>query len=843
MDFAYSDKEIEEKFLEYKEDDFSREVLVPLFKKMFGPKVEFVGGANEHGRDIIIEKRDEFSDVKRIVVQVKKEKWSSNSSKKSFQTLLTQMNQALSEPLISREDGNDVYPSSFIAITSYFIGQRVLEGHRRAYQNSIMGKEIKFLDGRDVFVQLKEHYPDLLKKIFGTKVSMKNEIYKRLNTVELSRALCVDDVKNIKDIYCASEFLVGGDHYKKYFNSDLSCENNIFTFHKDDIGGFLKKVGSILSRLGVDILPQESRERLGRISGDISTYVKLKGEVEQNIKDLSYGNYDNLELKIIFSKMDLSLVERDGVTLKPLITSILNMTGLSEEFKAKVDVFSALVEKYLILKREVEVVSIGVVVDIDALIELVEKYKSTVSSFNPNSIVEIKEYLVELDLLSEHVNYLSYFYKIITFKCLSDESQEPCKLSINQVFDTGRNITVLGGAGSGKTTNLKAYAQGLIESNSNRLVVFSTLSNVCKSCSDAASYNIEDGILKYFHDKSIDLSRVELLEELKRGSASIILDSIDEAVSEYPWVIDSIVRFGRSYPESQIIVSSRFSIDEINHIPFAHVSLLPFTKGQKKEFFDKWFCNEKDSREIIKHLEMNEDLSEIVVNPLSATILCVLKENGINLPETEVELYAERFNLLAGKFDLAKNIQRLKTSSDSLISAAQFIALSIHKEKKREFKKEELIFLLNGWQESGKKKITNDIVDDLLKSEILLINTDGKLTFGHLKFQEYLSSKEILKDRSFSVSVLFSSAWWHEIMILCAKGSRDIGWILNYALDNGLAEKHKKILLRITNESNVSNKESWRSKIQTNRFHEDTYEIYGDEFSEADLDSDDDEFY
>lgn len=842
MDFAYSDKEIEGKFLEFKEDDFSREVLVPLFKKMYGPIVEFVGGANEHGRDIIIEKEDEFSDKIRIVVQVKKEKWSANSSKKSFQTLLVQMNQALSEPLISREDGNDVYPSTFIAVTSYFIGQRILEAHRRSYRNAIEGKDIKFIDGRDVLVLLKKYHPDLLKEIFGSKASMKHDIYKRLNNEELSRALGVDDVKNIKDIYCASEFLVGGAHYKRYFENDLSCEKKIFDFHKDDINGFTNKVELISSRLKVDILPKDSREKLGRVSGNISEYVKLRGKIEKSIKDISYDDFNISGLRKVFTLMDLSLVERDGSNLKPLIMSIFKTDGLSREFKDKVNGLLGVVDEYLLLKKEVEGNTIGVVVDIDPLITLVEKYKANVVGLNPNSILEIKEYLAELDLLSEYVSYLSYFSRIITFKFSGREVQEPCRLSIEQVFNTGRNITVLGGAGSGKTTNLKAYAQSLIERNDERLVVFSTLSNICKSCRDAASYNIEDGVLSYFNEKSIELSRIELLAELKRGSASIILDSIDEAISEYSWVVESIVRFGKQFPDSQIIVSSRFSIDDINHIPFAHVSLLPFSNEQKKEFFDKWFNNETDSVEIIKHLDKNKSLSEIVVNPLSATILCVLKENGINLPETEVELYGERFNLLSGKFDLTKNIKRLRTPSDTLLSAAQYIALSIHKMKKREFERSELILLLNKWMGRDNKNIS-DVVDDFFKSEILLVNYDGKLTFGHLKFQEYLASKEIIKDRNFRVSTLFSSTWWHEVVILCAKGSREIDWIMNYALDNGLAEKHKKILLRITDESRVENKEEWKNRIKMNRLNEDAYEIYSGEPSELDLSFSDDGYY
>ncbi|WP_220720422.1 restriction endonuclease [Agarivorans litoreus] len=115
------------------ENDLSKNVLVPLFRQIYGCRVVFTGGGCEKGRDIIIYQKDPLEQDKFIGVQVKKIHATPNSHSKSFQQLLTQLSQMTFEPAICPDSGKEVMLSQLIFVTPFEVPEKSFDTHSGAY--------------------------------------------------------------------------------------------------------------------------------------------------------------------------------------------------------------------------------------------------------------------------------------------------------------------------------------------------------------------------------------------------------------------------------------------------------------------------------------------------------------------------------------------------------------------------------------------------------------------------------------------------------------------------------------------------------------------------------------
>ena len=64
-------KAIQKKIIELPENTLTKDYIVPLFESLGYFKVEFYGGTNEKGKDILCWEKDKLGEVKLYVAQVK----------------------------------------------------------------------------------------------------------------------------------------------------------------------------------------------------------------------------------------------------------------------------------------------------------------------------------------------------------------------------------------------------------------------------------------------------------------------------------------------------------------------------------------------------------------------------------------------------------------------------------------------------------------------------------------------------------------------------------------------------------------------------------------------------
>ncbi|MHB8974781.1 MAG: NACHT domain-containing protein [Pirellulaceae bacterium] len=365
-----------------------------------------------------------------------------------------------------------------------------------------------------------------------------------------------------------------------------------------------------------------------------------------------------------------------------------------------------------------------------------------------------------------------------------DLSSYRLSLSIQSVFETGVNIAVLGEAGAGKTTSLQMYAMQLY-SNADpgtccifvplgRMVHAWMSTNVTKPVDPAET--LEYAIVQYVTHIGGEWTVGGFRETCRNENTILLLDGIDEAIRAAPWILDGISSLATRYPRSQIITSSRMMGGTLNRIPFLAVTLLPFNDAQQSEFIRLWFESGEEpetSERIIDHLRRNAEIREVVRNPLLATVMCELATHGIQLPHTEVRLYEDRIDLLTGRYDTFKGgPPRLKSRRDDLVHVAKNLAFWLHKSEKREEDREVLYEVATDTSRARlSPRQCRAVVDELIDAcEILVPMTDeGKVGFGHLRYQEYLAALELGREQWPTMRPLLGVAWWRDVFVLFAR--------------------------------------------------------------------------
>lgn len=438
----------------------------------------------------------------------------------------------------------------------------------------------------------------------------------------------------------------------------------------------------------------------------------------------------------------------------------------------------------------------------------VDKYNTTLPQ-----VATLRRFLTRCHVLQTAVRQLFAVPSIV--KALGCGSTGPTddmasirlRMSIHHVFDSGLNIIVLGVAGAGKTTTLQMYAAGQLADTANHdLVLYIPLSRVCRQDAEAGiglhisvSFGqLLAGIVRYLESIGIDLNAQELLRACRTRRVVLLLDGIDEAIQHSPWLVREIRALTHECRNVQAICSSRIAEKNDEDTGGLAVVLMPFTKEQRDSFIRKWFG--KDDRRladtVVGHLERNAELAEIVTNPLHATVLAVLAENGLELPNSETTLYEERLQLLLGYYDSMKGVPRRVTTQQRLLEyLVRKLAFCLHSSGLRECRKSQLVT----WAHKAgtmriprfSEKDATIAIDELIDpcNVLFRINSDGEIGFGHLRFQEHLAAVELRENRSVSIGPLVQKRWWRGVLVLYAQMADEIEHVIQEVCEYGWGDE------------------------------------------------------
>jgi len=219
---------------------------------------------------------------------------------------------------------------------------------------------------------------------------------------------------------------------------------------------------------------------------------------------------------------------------------------------------------------------------------------------------------------------------------------------------------IIGIAGQGKSTILrKAFMQAIFHGDN--LPIFIELRLAEKN-------GIENAILKTLKFIGIDANTSILKEILNAKKISLFLDGFDEiSSSNRSTMLSEIIDFSLTY-DIKIVTSSRPETEICHTSNIKNMRVKKLNKNDvigiiKKLSENRTSGNESDTIAIIKKIETEDKLSQVMVSPILVTLLYVCYPYMDITPNNHVEFYADLFNTLYLRHDKLKGYTREKKST------------------------------------------------------------------------------------------------------------------------------------------------------------------------------------
>ncbi|QLE45905.1 NACHT domain-containing NTPase (plasmid) [Nostoc sp. C052] len=380
-----------------------------------------------------------------------------------------------------------------------------------------------------------------------------------------------------------------------------------------------------------------------------------------------------------------------------------------------------------------------------------------------------------------------------------DEKQIPG----TQAVETYSKLRVLGKPGVGKTTFLQHLAIQCNQSAfaANQVPVLITLRNFAQESKITNEFSLLNYIRQEFITSGIsDPSVIETL--LNEGRVLLLLDGMDEVLNQQSNpVLNEIRRFSEKYHKNRFVATCRTAAQKLRLRGFTDVEIAPFTLEQIRAFTQKWFMvfsktSQKDGQaqsvEFIQKLELDENwqFRQLVVTPLFLHLACWVFHGKGKFPTKRTDFYKEGLDLLLGKWDEARGVERDDVYGGFLLSQklklfSQIAAATF--EQGQYFFEQRIVEQYIGDYIDNLSNLPMDAESLQIESEAVLKSIEaqhgllaerarGIFSFSYLAFQEYFTARKIVASHNleafgqalFGLVSHITDPHWREIFLLTA---------------------------------------------------------------------------
>ena len=348
-----------------------------------------------------------------------------------------------------------------------------------------------------------------------------------------------------------------------------------------------------------------------------------------------------------------------------------------------------------------------------------------------------------------------------------------------------QRIVVVGDPGAGKTTMLRHLALRMAKREDDQLPelpVYVELVRFVQSGHDS----LLDYLATHWEDRyGFAGAQDYLTEKLTEGRAALLLDgldevqggqSMDEATGAYHRVTREIVRLATRFPKAPIATTCRRHGWQGGLPQFQVMEALDFEWPQIEMFIANWF-DERDRRRsgLVRALSANSRLRTLAANPLLLSLIAIVYERDLELPERRAALYQRCVEVLLREWDAHRQISRYSHfTRDRKQDLLKQIACHYHQRGLRTFPEADLLGLIADFlptidlPRTDNKKILDEIATQygLLKAQ-----AHGVYGFLHLTLQEYFAASALLEQGSAGIERAVASRydpWWEEVILLMA---------------------------------------------------------------------------
>lgn len=459
--------------------------------------------------------------------------------------------------------------------------------------------------------------------------------------------------------------------------------------------------------------------------------------------------------------------------------------------------------------------------------ERIQAYRETLNADPRIARLQILDMSRPLDVMRVYVRVqlhlkTRYGYEISPALLSAETQQDPSALlQANLVYLEERAHTalepleaifqythcvIIGDPGAGKTTLLKFLALQSINKQLSKLPDMSIhieLNAFANSNStdllDFASTKWDD---RYGFPKEEALTCMK--EHLKEGKALLLLDGLDETVigntfeiadSSYRRVATAIMKLATRYHRSPIVVTAR-KADYHQRMPlegFTELEVLDFRPQDIHKFVTNWFTYHSDSyrqgsaSDLNIKLELNPRIQALATNPLLLSLIIIVYEAHLTLPDRRTELYRLCVETLLTKWDASRNIRRRhEFKPEHKLQLLEEVAWYFHCKGRRYFPQDELLSVIaNFLPVIGLSVEQNERVLAEIATENGLLKEQARNWYGflHLTLQEYFVAKYIVDHNELATLLKYQGAsWWDEVILLYAGQTTDAGPLLQHLL-------------------------------------------------------------
>ena len=452
------------------------------------------------------------------------------------------------------------------------------------------------------------------------------------------------------------------------------------------------------------------------------------------------------------------------------------------------------------------------------------QYRSSIWKFSAERIRELQASgYVEVKDKDE----LASLQKFLASESPEQIASQQITLSLPQALRAHPHLAIIGAPGAGKTTALKwlalAYSRRQVkerlELDEDRLPLFVALRDFNRFLDNLDGNHklpgqlhpalLAEHLQDYYANnvQCLPLPPDFFLRALTTGQALVLLDGLDEVsvASKRTRAAEFVAACVRAYPKCRFVLSSRprgYENDCRTHLAAlcSECRVRDFDDDDIAAFSTNWYLAVTIAREgdnpttrdraasAAKNLQAavkQERVRPLAANPLLLSILALIHQKGVGLPQRRVELYQECTEFLLGYWDqirggdtgheLAKLGGLTRQEKCALLEP---IALWIHErgEKGTEVSRKELEAqlaeqFLARFGDSGTppKQRAKEFVDIIEQRAGLIVEREqDTFAFTHLTFQEYLAARALSDREDFVEQTVkhLHDPWWREVHLL-----------------------------------------------------------------------------